>query len=288
VRGPGLVATKRAIEVADTSESGLLVLQLAASIAALTLGCALTGASPRGAWRSGWVGLLEPGLAYQLALAGLALTSAASASILGSLEPAVVPLLAWALLGQRPRAPLVVVVAGATAGAVLVSLAPSTSERSLAGDLLVVASVAAAALYVVVASRRVAEVAPLPAALTQQAWALGLVAVVAGVVAVRSGELPPIRLDVVLWAAGSGVLGYAVPFGLYLTALETMPVARAATYLTLIPVFGMALAVLLLGEGVTWSQGVGAALVVASLALGTRIDDADPVRTTPDGVPVRV
>ncbi|HEX7135937.1 MAG TPA: DMT family transporter [Iamia sp.] len=277
----GLVATKHAIEVADTSESSLLLLQLAASIVALAVGCAVTGASPRPAWRAGWVGLLEPGLAYQLALAGLALTSAASASILGSLEPAVVPLVAWLLLRERPTAALLAVVGGATVGAALVSLAPSTGERTLAGDLLIVGSVVAAALYVVVASRRVAEVAPLPTALAQQTWALGFVAlVVVGAAVLGAGELPPLRFDTVAWAAGSGILGYAVPFWLYLTALTRMPVARAATYLTLIPVFGVVLSVVLLGESMTVVQGLGAAIVVASLALGTRLDrsdrDADP------------
>jgi len=273
----GLVATKHAIAVADTSESSLLLLQLAASIVALAAGCALTGASPRGAWRPGWVGLLEPGLAYQLALAGLALTSAASASILGSLEPAIVPLVAWMLLRQRPTASLLAVVGGATVGATLVSLAPSTGERSLAGDLLIVGSVVAAALYVVVASRRVAEVTPLPTALTQQVWALGLVTLVVlvGVTVTGSGELPSLRVDAVAWAAGSGVLGYAVPFWLYLTALTRMPVARAATYLTLIPVFGVVLSVLLLGETMTGVQALGAVVVVASLALGTRLDTSD-------------
>lgn len=287
----GLVATKHALDVADTSASSLLVLQLVASIAALALGCVVTGSSPRGAWRSGWVGLLEPGLAYQLALAGLALTSAASASILGSLEPAVVPLVAWVLLRERPTAPLLAVVGGATVGATLVSLSPSTGGRSLAGDLLVVASVVTAALYVVIASRRAADVAPLPTALGQQTWALGLVAVVAlgGAVVAGTGELPPLRTDVLLWASGSGVLGYAVPFWLYLSALRVMPVARAATYLTLIPVFGVALSVALLGETMTGIQVVGAAVVVASLALGTRLEaeaeDADDAVDAAPAVP---
>ena len=93
-----------------------------------------------------------------------------------------------------------------------------------------------------------------------------------------SGELPPLRADALLWAAGSGVLGYAVPFWLYLSALTRMPVARAATYLTLIPVFGVVLSVVLLGETMTGVQALGAVVVVASLALGTRLDTSDPRR----------
>ena len=99
----------------------------------------------------------------------------------------------------------------------------------------------AAALYVVVASRRGRRGRPATrlTALAQQTWALGLVALVVLGAAVLGGrQPPPLRLDAVAWAAGSGILASAVPFWLYLTALTRMPVARAATYLTLIPVFG--------------------------------------------------
>ena len=263
----GLVLTKLALDVTGAAPGSVLVVQLVASVGALAAACAVTGAGLTGAWRHGWVGLLEPGIAYQFALAGLALTSAANASVLGSLEQVMVPLIAWALLRQRPRPRLLVVIAGATVGSVLVSFSADGGSGSWAGDGLVVASVAAAALYVVVASKQVTTVAPLPAALTQQVWALGFVIACQVVLAGPLLSATPGRLVLI---AAAGILNYALPFWLYLTALTRMPVARAATYLTLIPVFGVLGAVLVLGERLTWLDLVGGALVVGSLVVDAR------------------
>jgi len=282
----GLVLTKVALDVTAAAPSSVLVVQLIASVGALAVACAATGAGLGGAWRHGWVGLLEPGISYQFALAGLALTSAANASVLGSLEPAMVPLIAWVLLRERPHLRLVVVIAGATVGSVLVSFSADGGGGSWAGDGLVVASVAAAALYVVVASRQVAAVAPLPAALTQQVWALGLV--IAGHLVLAGPVLwPSATPGQLLLVAAAGLLNYALPFWLYLTALTRMPVARAATYLTLIPVFGVLGAVLVLGERVGWLDLVGGVLVVGCLLVDAtardvrRAEKAGPRPTSP-------
>ncbi|MFI6504896.1 DMT family transporter [Nonomuraea typhae] len=279
----GLILTKVVLDSTRAAPGSVLVVQLTASVGALAAACALTGARPAGAWRQGWVGLLEPGIAYQLALAGLALTSAANASVLGSLEPVMVPLIAWAVLRQRPHRRLIVVIAGATAGSVLVSFSAG-GGGSWAGDGLIVASVAAAALYVVVASRQVSSVAPLPVALTQQVWALGFV-IVCHLVSAGPPPWPSATPAQLLLAAASGVVNYALPFWLYLTALTRMPVARAATYLTLIPVFGMIGAALVLGERVTWMDLAGGALVVGSLIADARSTPAAGVVAPAEKVP---
>jgi drug/metabolite transporter (DMT)-like permease len=259
----GLILTKVALDETGAAPNLVLVVQLSASVGVLGVIGLVAGAPTGGAWRRGWVGLLEPGVAYQLALAGLAATSAANASVLGSIEPAVVPLIAWVLLRERPHR-RTVVVAAATAGAVLVSFAGDGGGGSPIGDGLVVASVVVAALYVVVASRYVASVPPLPAAFTQQAWALGFV--VAGGVAVSGSALwPDLTTRGLVLVALSGVVGYALPFWPYLAALRRLPVARAAAYLTLIPVCGLAGSVGFLRDQITWLDLVGAGLVVGPL-----------------------
>jgi drug/metabolite transporter (DMT)-like permease len=270
----GLILTKATLDQTGASPSSLLLVQLGASVGVLAVASLLTGAWPRQVWRRGWVGLLEPGIAYQFALAGLALTSATNASVLGSLEPVMVPLIAWLLLRERPRAQLLVLVVGATIGSVLVSLSSSGADSSLAGDALIVASVAAAALYVVVASRQVATVRPLPAALTQQTWALGLTVLV--YVSLAGGAFwPDLTPSGLLLGAVSGIVNYALPFWLYLSALTRMPVSRAATYLTLIPVFGVLGSVVVLGDGIGWLDVVGSALVVACLLLDSLRNRSD-------------
>jgi drug/metabolite transporter (DMT)-like permease len=263
----GLVATKVVLDGTEARPTSVLLVQLIASVAALAAAALITRQDLTQGWRQGWTGLLEPGIAYQLALAGLALTSAANASVLGSLEPVMVPLLAWLMLRERPHPRLIVVIAGATGGSVLVSFASSGHGGDWKGDALIVASVAAAALYVVAASKHVAAVRPLPAALSQQTWALALVAaVLGGQIAFTGGAFwPDPSVGEFALVAGSGILNYALPFWLYLSALTRMPVARAATYLTLIPVFGVLFSVAILGESFTWLDAIGAALVVGCL-----------------------
>lgn len=263
----GLIFTKLTLDVTEARPTSVLLVQLVASVAVLAVAGLATGADLSQGWRKGWVGLLEPGISYQLALAGLALTSAANASVLGSLEPVLVPILAWVLLRERPHPRLIIVILGATVGSVLVSYTAGGNGGAWHGDALIVASVVAAALYVVVASKQVANVKPLPAALSQQTWALGLIILVlAGQIAFTGGPFwPEPNATGFLLAGVSGILNYALPFWLYLSALTRMPVSRAATYLTLIPVFGVLLSVVVLRESITWLDVLGGVLVVACL-----------------------
>jgi drug/metabolite transporter (DMT)-like permease len=141
------------------------------------------------------------------------------------------------------------------------------------GDALILASVVAAAMYVVVSAAAVDRNPPLALALAQQLWALTLTAGVAAVYLAGGGS-PGERLDVgaALVVAGSGILNYALPFGLYLAALARIDVTKAAQYLTLIPVFGVVGAVTFLGESVSAGALVGTLVIVASLAVATRSD----------------
>jgi drug/metabolite transporter (DMT)-like permease len=261
----GVVVTKLVLDRSQAPSTSVLAVQLGGSVLVLAFAAVLTRTPLRGAWSKGWVGLLEPGVAYYLALAGLALTSATNASILGSLEPVLVPILLLLLFRQRPRGRMVVVILAATLGSVLVSVSTSSGGSDWRGDLLIVGSVAAAALYVVLASAQVVELPPVAAALTQQVWAVGLVAAVLAVGLAGTGTWTTPRTSDLLLMLASGVLNYALPFWLYLVALTRMPVARAAAYLTLIPPFGVLLAAAVLGEQVTVFHGLGGALVVGAL-----------------------
>lgn len=60
-----------------------------------------------------------------------------------------------------------------------------------------------------------------------------------------------------LLAIASGVLQYALAFFLYLVALQNLPVSHAAFYLTLVPVFGVLSAVMVLGEQPSLLQWLG-------------------------------
>jgi drug/metabolite transporter (DMT)-like permease len=66
-------------------------------------------------------------------------------------------------------------------------------------------------------------------------------------------------------AAVSGLLYYAAAYWLYLTALRSVPAAVAASYFNVIPVVGIGLAYVFLGETLTPIQWIGAGAILISV-----------------------
>ena len=95
--------------------------------------------------------LLEPGLTYLLINAGIARTSGAHAAVLIGLESAFVVLLSAILTRTVPRPAVLLGLGSAVVGAVLLTEGGG-GQASLAGDVLVLVGILAAAGYVVVAS----------------------------------------------------------------------------------------------------------------------------------------
>jgi drug/metabolite transporter (DMT)-like permease len=107
-----------------------------------------------------------------------------------------------------------------------------------------------------------------------------VLAVVTAVVAETSGaERAPIALPAAYWlvAAAVGVAGYAVSFLLWNRAVAAVDLQLTAVVVNLIPVFGLATAVLVLGESLTGFRAAGGALVIGSVLLCSRSTDAEPL-----------
>jgi drug/metabolite transporter (DMT)-like permease len=262
--GVGTVASKAVIDHSRASASTMLVVQLLGSVGALAIAAVALRQSPVGLWRRGWIGMLEPGLAFQFSLAGLAITSAASASVIGSLEPIAIPIVAWLLFRHRLTRHQLAVTLVAACGAILVAWASDGRGQQGTGDVLVLVGVGIAGLYVVL-SERFENNAPV-AALTavQHTYALALTVAITAV----ASPFVSLRWPVGRWilaAAGTGILSYALPFALFLFAVQRLPAVEAGMYLTLIPVFGVAGAVVLLGEHISALQLVGSAVVISAL-----------------------
>ena len=257
----------------------LLVVQLLASIAFLWIAVfclRLRVRLDRPARRASLSGLLEPGLSYCVGIAGLALTTASNASLIGTTEPLFILLLAWLLLRERIGGGVVGLALLASLGlglVVLPDIRNGGGEGSSLGDALVVLGTLFAALYVIATRKLVMTLDPLPLSALQQSvgllWTLGVLALALAVGAVNLG-LRDIPLEVLLFAAFSGIVQYALAFWFYLFALRRLPASVAAFYLTLIPVFGVGAAYLFLGETLTGVQWLGAALIVVSVTLISR------------------
>ena len=284
----GLVASKAVLDGTGASATSILTAQLGASVAVLVAVVVARRQRLAPALRDGWTGLLEPGIAYHLSLVGLVSTSAANATVIASLEPVVIPVLAWWLLRMRPTRLQWSMTSLATVGAIVVAWDGGGGDASVVGDMFVFASVVAAALYVVLSHRQVQHHDPLTLAAAQQGWALGLCLVVAVVADAGGVTVWPSGAAESLAIGGSGLLNYALPFVLYLAALRHLPVASAAGYLSSIPVFGLAASAALLGESVSVVQVVGAAVVVLALVGLTRraASTGHDTATEPAGVAV--
>lgn len=256
----------------------LLVIQLAASVAVLMLMAIphrpLQYVSPS-LGRISLTGILEPGLAYSIGLWGLSLTSAGSASIIGSTEPVFIILLAWLVSRGAPSGKLVLCVSIAIAGLLLVSYEPTHEgeTRSLVGNVLIVLSTMFAASYVVLSAKFAHRFPAAVLAGSQQlvglmcAIAIYLTGRLTGFIGPESTELTS-RL--VVYAAASGVVQYAMAFWLYLIGLRYLSAGAAGLWLTLIPVFGVSGAYLWLHEVPTLPMLMGMVLVIAAVYLGRR------------------
>ena len=287
----GTVLSKGVLDRTSMGPLEVLTVQLAASIAVLGVAATATAGRRRApleasrTLRDGWTGLLEPGLAFILTMVGLALTSAASATVLTSLEPLLIPLVAWVLLRDRPTPRPPAGGTGPPARAGVGGGGGGAGGASPGGDLLVVLGVAAAATYAVISSRHAERHPPVVLAASQQLWALALTATVTAVVAVASGTSTPDAGDLMAVAA-TGICTLSIPFSLYLLALRHMDVAAAAPYLCLIPVVGVASSAVVLGEPIGVAQVLGVGVVIVALLVGATTARLTTATTSRDAVTI--
>lgn len=270
--GVGTVISKFALE--SIPPLTLLPIQLASSLGLLVVLMRRRGISMRDARAApilGRLGLLNPGLAYALSLLGLASITASLSVLLWAAEPLMILALAAVFLRERITAALVVLSLVAVIGMLLVIADPAgIGDDQAIGVVLTLAGVACCAVYTVVARRWLGTAdSTAQVVFTQQAYGLAFAIVVLAVVAVAGGAVHPtsITATAVFAAIVSGALYYAGAYWLYLGALRGVPASRAAVSFYLIPVFGVAAGVVILGERLDPRQWLGAALVVVAVAL---------------------
>lgn len=256
----------------------LLVIQLCASVAVLLL--LSLPERPIRHWgtplrRASWAGLLEPGLSYAVSLAGLALTTAGNASVIGATEPLMVVFLAWLFLRQRPSRRTLLAIVVAIVGLLMISgesLALGVARGNPLGDSLIMLATVFAAAYVVVTARYSELVPPATMASAQQLLGLALALALlwaAEATGVMRQDWAAVDSGMLSLAAISGVVQYALAFWLYLVGLRRLRPAVAALWLTVTPVFGIAGAFVFLGEVPSLLMLLGTAVILGAL-LATR------------------
>lgn len=208
-------------------------------------------------------------LLYGLQIVGQSRTTAVNAGLLANTVPVFTALLAVTFLHQRTRAVGWLGIAVALVGAWIVSsggLRLDVDAGSALGDLLVLLSALAAALYFVLGERLLRNYPPLvvtAAAATLGAVTLVIIAVVTG------GE------NQWSWQAVAAIVALGVGPGLlsnlwWWETVTWLEASRAAIYVYLIPLITMVFAVTLLGETISPAQLAGAALLLGGVWLAER------------------
>lgn len=229
------------------------------------------------------LGLLEPGLAYLLGLIGLTEVGAGSATLIFASEAIMIVIVSAILFRQFPSTLFMFLSILAFSGLVIaLGLWKSGAEQNgILGTILVFLATLSAAVYVVLSGRIADTQHPIIAVGAQQSVALAAVLVLLPfeIFGANTGVRMPKNLDTWLVVITSGIIQYGIAFSLYMYALSKIPVNMAGSFLNLIPVFGLSIAFLALGETLSVIQWAGAsitilALIAISRKAGTHIEVA--------------
>jgi drug/metabolite transporter (DMT)-like permease len=247
-----------------------------ATLAALRFGVALAILWPLARLRGGPrvparitapLGLLGVALTFLLQNLGLDRTAAANASLLQGAAPVLTVLLAAVVLRERLGSRRLWAIGTAMVGVGAVTLPGGDGLRLPGvGDALVLASTACFAAFVVLGRRAFPAYGTLPVLAGMAAWGTAALLPTAAVELWLTGPsaVGPGEVALVLYlGAGCSALTYA----LWGYALRHLEAGRAATFDALIPVIGIAAAVLVLREAPLALHLVGGALVVAGVGL---------------------
>lgn len=264
--GTGTVLSKQVLD-RGVAPLTLLAVELAASSALLWLSVAVLRAGPR--WtpnlaRLALLGILNPGVAYALALLGLTSITASLSVLLWATEPVLIMLLAVFLLHERIAAATMIAVAAALIGVGLILYEPGAAGDAI-GISLTLGAVLACAIYTVLTRRLLLDDASLQVVAVQQVAALGFAVALVGIGGATGIADVGMPSDLSTWAlaAASGAVYYGLAFWFFVAGLRGVPASIAGTFYPLIPVFGIA-AAYLAGDRLTDRQWLGAVIVIVA------------------------
>jgi drug/metabolite transporter (DMT)-like permease len=205
---------------------------------------------------------------------GLIYTSAADGALIQGAIPAATVGLSAALLGERLTRARAFGVALSVVGVGLILLAaggPSTGSNRLLGDLLMLTTVAAWAVYTVL-GRRLREAELL--AVTAYSTAFGTLLLLPG--AAYDLAVGPARsISAVSWGSWLavlylGIVCSALCYLFWNWSLQHLDASQAGNFINVIPVVGVASSAVVLGESIAAGQLLGGALVLVGVWLVIR------------------
>ncbi|WP_149202427.1 DMT family transporter [Actinotalea subterranea] len=247
---------------ADDALWGAVIRALPAGLLLL----AITRTLPTGAWwwRAPLLGTLNIGAFFVLVYVAAQLLPSSIASMLMAFSPAVMLLLAWPLLAERPR---VLSVAGAALGflGVCAMLLTGAQRTDPWGVLASVTAMVMSSLGFVLSKRWAGEVGPLPLA----SWQLVSGGLVVLPVALVLEGAPP-RLDATQLGAFAflSLVATALAYWAWFSGLAHLDAGAVGLIGLLNPVTGVLLGTLVAAERLSVLQAGGMALVLVGIVLG--------------------
>jgi O-acetylserine/cysteine efflux transporter len=197
------------------------------------------------------------------------------ASVLGNTQPLIVIVLAAAFLRERLTWRKAVALAAGIAGVLLISAAAleSASAAGLAGALLALVSAAAFGASTIIVTRMAPDV-PL---LTITGWqfligSLPLVTLSLLVEGQTAQAWDPLFLVIVAILA---LFGTALTTTVWYWLVQRDDAGRLSLFLFLVPVLGVGLAALTLGERIGVNEGIGIVLTLSGILVALRSADRD-------------
>lgn len=237
----------------------------------------------RSALAMGGAGLLGITAYFGLENIGVDLATAADAAVIVAAFPIITVLVEVILHRERPTPTRLLGMALAMAGVWLIvrQSASSGGSHRLLGDLILLVAGVAWAAYNIVARRSSQGHSPLTSTYYQiVAGALGFVVLSP----VEAGQWrTPTAADLAMLGFLAGLCSIAA-FVLYNYGLQDVTSSTAVNILNLVPVFGLVSAVLVTGESVGVTEGLGCLVVIAGVVLGARARTR-PARDEPAGDP---
>ena len=209
-------------------------------------------------------------------LGALARIPAGRTALFVSLTPIMTALLASAVFGERLgwRAWIGICVALVGAAIVITRGDPAGAVRDMGpsfglGETMMILAVASWAAYTLISRKALESLSPIAATTYATLWGLAFLAAgAAGEVA----SIPWMSLGWQAWAAiiYLGAVGTVLGFIWYYEGIRAVGPSRTAVFTNLVPVFGVMLSAVLLGEDILASMLVGGAISVMGVTLTNR------------------
>ncbi len=283
--GGTFVAARYAVREAPPFSAAAVRFAIAAAVLFLLLAREAGGPSGPGTFpvpRTGpeWLGLLSLGffgvfLYNAVFFTALTWTTAANGSLIVATNPALTAVLSAAWLKEKVR-PLhaVGLLVSFVGVAVVITKGSWDALRRLSfnrGDVLMLAAPLAWALYSI-RGKQVLDRFPFsPLAATAYAAFFGAVMLCPAAVAERltTGRAAAFSLAGWLAVLQLALLGTVLGFVWWYEGVKALGAARAAVFINLVPLFGVLLGALLLGERLAWAEAAGGVLIVGGVSLAT-------------------